>query len=306
MARVAGRALPRARPDRTSHRPVRALRPVGHGRVEPRPGGLPPHLRVLQLPRPRYHASAGDPPPAGVDRRRPQLLRRVLQVGHDAGDALAPGALLGAGRPRSRAVRRRHRPRFRAGGARRGTRLPCRLSRRADHRGSLLGPLRLRARRGGLDRRRPRPHSQPGRGDGPELPRGTGQSRSPARPPLRERLERRARQDLHREHARRIRPVGGAVDRRIDGQGGQGAHPRAGRIAGATRPAARRGADRRPLRPWRRVLPLGVRHGGRRLDPRDQRLQPAGRAVCQGPDERDPRRAAPIRTSSRRARWTTC
>ena len=54
------------------------------------------------------------------------------------------------------------------------------------------------------------------------------------------------------------------------------------------------------------VLPLGVRDRGRRLDPRDQPVRPAGRAGGEGQDERGARVGRRAATSSRRARSTSC
>ena len=68
-----------------------------------------------------------------------------------------------------------------------------------------------------------------------------GQPGPPARAPVRRRLGGRARQDLHRRHGRRLRPVGRAADRRIDRQGGQGPRPGSRRVAGRPRPPASRG-----------------------------------------------------------------
>ena len=289
MARLAGRAVPRARPVRRAGRRVRALRPARNGRLEPGAGGLPAQLRRGQLPRPRHDASEGDPAAAGVDRRRAHVLRRLLQVGDDARDALASRALLGGGGPEPGAVRGRHRSRLRARGARAGARVPRGLPRRAIDRWPLLGALGLRARRRRADRRRRRPHPDARARDGAGVPRRAGQPGPPARSPVRGGLAGRTRQDLHRGHDRRVRPLGRAADRGIHRQGGQGARPCARRVAGRARSPASRGASRRSVRPRRRVLPLGVRDRGRRLDPRDQRLQPAGRPVRQGPDEPDPR-----------------
>ena len=101
-------------------------------------------------------------------------------------------------------------------------------------------------------------------------------------------LGRGPRQGLHRRDSRRVRALGRAADRGVDREAGQG--PRAGSRRGSDgwpRPPARRGAARRPVRPRRGVLPLGVRDRGRRLDPRDQPLRPAGRPGREGQDERE-------------------
>ena len=107
------------------------------------------------------------------------------------------------------------------------------------------------------------------------------------------------RQGLHRRDRRRLRPLGRAADRRVDRQAGQGPRAGAGRVARRAGPPARRGAARRPVRARPGVLPLGVRGRGRRLDPRDQPVRPAGRPGGEGQDERGARRRA---TSEARAR----
>ena len=123
-----------------------------------------------------------------------------------------------------------------------------------------------------------------------------------------ERVPRRGRQPWPRARARarprvgerprqgrlprreRLRPLARAAARRVHRQRGQGPRPRAGRATGRPGPPAARRRDRRSVRPRQRVLPLGVRDGGRGRDSRDQPVQPAERAGGQGPNGHDSRR----------------
>src|SRR5262245_66133480 len=110
MARLAGRADPPPRGPRPAAlaRRAGALRaggPARHGRLEPGPGGAPTLVRRGCLPRPGHDAPGRDPPPVRVARPRPHALRRVVQVGRDDRDALAPRLLLGPDGPRRDAVR---------------------------------------------------------------------------------------------------------------------------------------------------------------------------------------------------------
>ena len=124
----------------------------------------------------------------GVARLRRDALHRRLQVGHDAGDALASRLLLGAGRQARRVLRGDHRPGLGARAAGQGARLPRHLRRRADDRRALLGALGLRPRPGGADGRRPRAPPGARRGDGRGLPRRGGQPGPRARARARQRL----------------------------------------------------------------------------------------------------------------------
>ena len=123
--------------------------------------------------------------------------------------------------------------------------------------------------------------------------------------------------------ARRLLPLGGAAHRRVDRQGGQGVHPDrrgadrqarrlrrrpplrgalpgqralpcgfAGRHPDRRRPAGGGPRAGRPLRPGRRVLPLGVRHrGGGGVAPD----RPLRRAQRQGVEGQHPERAGGLR-----------
>ena len=94
---------------------------LGMGGSSLAPEVLQAHLRRRALPRPRHHAPGGDPAPAAESLDLDaHALRRLVQVGDDARDALAPRLLLGA-RPASAAscFVGDHRPRLRARAARR-------------------------------------------------------------------------------------------------------------------------------------------------------------------------------------------
>ena len=240
----------------------RRRRPDGDGRVEPGARGDAPVLRRGALSRPRHDAPDCDPAARGPDRRRPDALRSRLEVGDDARDALPRRLLPQTGW----AVRSRHRPRLAAGRARRR-----RLLRRADDRRALLGAVRVRAAAGGADGRRRRAPARSRRGDARGLPQLGGQSGAGPRS-----LARRAAVP---PGGRGLRALGRAARRRVDRQGGEGNRPGAGRRRGARDPASR------PLRARPGVLPLGVRDGGRRLDPRHQPLRPAGRPGREGQDQ---------------------
>ena len=87
-----------------------------------------------------------------------------------------------------------------------------------------------------------------------------------------------------------LRAVGGAAARGVDRQAGEGPRAGARRAARAGRTAIR-GEVRiaRPVRPRRRVLPVGVRDRGRRPRARDQPVRPARRAGGEGQDGRGAR-----------------
>ena len=158
--------------------------PARHGRVEPRPRGLPP----LQPARGRRAAAARarlDRAAPGQGGRRPHrpgddAVHRLLQVGPDARAERAPGLLP---RPPARpfALRGHHRPGHAAAGAGRARGLPPRVLRRPRDRRPVLGALAVRHRAGGAGRRRRR-HGARGRpGGGGELPAAGGQLRAVAR-----------------------------------------------------------------------------------------------------------------------------
>ena len=83
-----------------------------------------------------------------------------------------------------------------------------------------------------------------------------GQSRAWSSASARRGLAGRARQDLPPEDAGGF-GLGRAAARGVDGEGGQGPGARARRAAGRARPAARRGARRRPVRARRRSSSAG-------------------------------------------------
>ena len=171
----------------------------------------------------------------------------------------------------------------------RGARLRLRRQRRADDRRTLLRALAVRDGAGRAARPRRQDAARARRRDVRMVPARRGESGLRLRPPARRGLERGPGQDLHRRDARRVRALGRAADRRVDGEGREGARARARRGPSERgRPPARARAARRSVRPRSRVLPLGVRDRGRRLDPRHQPLRPAGRAGREGPDERHP------------------
>ena len=293
MARLAGRAAPHAgaRPggdrlrggDRS--RRNRHRRPARHGRLEPRARGAAAHVRRRELPRAGHDAPGGDPRARGVARSRADAVRVRIQVRLDAGDALAHRLLLGEDRQARLGVRRRHRPGLGPAAARGGAGLPPCLRGRADDRRPLLRAVGVRHRPGGADGRRRRPAARRGRADGRRLPPRRGQPRLRAGPRVRHGLAGGPRQDLHPRDSGRLRPLGGAADRRVHGQARQGADPRAGRVARRRGPAGRRAADRRSVRARRGVLPLGVRRRRRRRVSRDQPVRPARRPGGEGQDE---------------------
>ena len=160
-------------------------------------------------------------------RPRSDAVRRRLEVGNDARDALAPRLLLGAGRQARRAVRGDHRPGLGARAARPRARLPGGLLRRADDRRPVLRALAVRARARRADGGRlagcstgPRRCSNACRVDG-------GQSRPRARSRARARRGEDGRDKVLIEpNPSRVRAVGGAASRRVDREGGP--RPRSG------------------------------------------------------------------------------
>ena len=296
MGRLAGRAAAHARAGRRAdgvRRRRRAgrrrRRPARDGRVEPGARGAPARVRARPLPRSRHDAPGGDQAARRRARPRPDAVRGRVEVGDDARDAFAPRLLLGARGEARRAVRGDHRPGLAARAGRARARLPRRLLGRADDRRALLRAFRLRAGAGRADGRRPRQAARPGGGDAERLPRRGRQPGPDARAGPRARLGGGPRQGADQAEPVRLRALGRAAARGVDGQGGEGARAGAGRDGRRPGPAAARGAPRRPVRPRLRVLPLGVRHRGRGRDPRDQPVRPAERPGGQGPDERDPR-----------------
>ena len=143
----------------------------------------------------------GDPRARGEARPRADALRLVLEVGHDARDALPHRLLLGADRQARRAVRRVTDPGLRARAARARARLPRGLRRRAVDRRPLLGALAVRDRAGGADGRRRGAPARARAGDARGVPLRRGQSRLRARQPVRRGLAGGPRQDLHRRRA---------------------------------------------------------------------------------------------------------
>ena len=111
--------------------------------------------------------------------------------------------------------------------------------------------------------------------DGRVVPAAEREPRSRSRRSARRRLGRRSQQDLLRGHPRWDRPLDRAADRGIDGEGRQGPRAGTGRVSRRPRSPGRERQARRSLRHRRRVLPLGVRNGGGRVDHRHQPVQPA-------------------------------
>ena len=128
------------------------------------------------------------------------------------------------------------------------------------------------------------------------LPPRRRQSRLRARPPVRHRLAGGPRQDLHRGDRGRLRALGGAADRGVDRQAGQGPRAGAGRVARRPRPPGRAAADRRSVRARRRVLPLGVR--GRRRRRRSSRSTRSTSPTCRRRRTRRTRCSPPARSPS--------
>ena len=90
------------------------------------------------------------------------------------------------------------------------------------------------------------------------------------------------------------------------GKQGKGLVPGAGRVGRGPDRQAQEVRGPRPLRARAGVLPLGVRDRGRRRDPRDQPVRPAERPGGEGPDDEVLSTRATTRTSSPRARSTSC
>ena len=128
---------------------------------------LAPEVLRRAFDRDRFHV---------LDTTHPKAIRRlaesldlertlfvvVVEVGHDARDALPSRLLLGASRQARRAqFAAITDPGSRARAARARARLSRRLRRRADDRRPLLGAVAVRARPGRADGRRPRPAARP-------------------------------------------------------------------------------------------------------------------------------------------------
>ena len=129
--------------------------------------------------------------------------------------------------------------------------------------------------------------ARPGARDGRGLPARRGQPRARARALARRAVARGPRQDLHRAERRAASasgPSSCSPSRRASTARGSS---RARRARGRARPAGAGGAPERRVRARPGVLPLGVRDRGRRVDPGDQPVRPARRAVGEGQDERE-------------------
>ena len=239
-------------------------------------------------------------------RPRADALPRLLEVGLDDRDALAARVLLGADRRPRGAVRRDHRSRLGAGRPRARARLPRRLRGRAGDRRPLLGALDVRDRAGGADGRRRRPLPPDRGGDGDRVPRGGRQPGPRARARARRGVAGGTRQGLHRRVRDRLRPLGRAAARGVDREArARGSCPRPGESPDGPDRQRARARSRRPLRPRRRALPLGVRDrrrratcsGSTRSTSRTCRRRRTRRTRC------SPRES---RSSSRAGRWTSC
>ena len=227
VARLARRAAPRSRRMLDSiSRFTDSLRDeiddvvlLGMGGSSLAPEVLRKDVRRRLLPRPRHDAPEGDPAARGPDRPRPDALRRRVEVGDDARDALAHRVLLEEDRgqalpatsPRSPIRAPTSRPSRASGGSE-----PCsRGSRSIGGRYSALSPfgivpavlMGIDAKSCSSARREMREACRSGDGNpGDELGARsakagrTGATRSASR------------------HARRLRALGRAADRRVDRQ----------------------------------------------------------------------------------------
>ncbi len=318
--RPRGRGRP-ARRVRSRRRPGHGRVEPVPGRLRPdlRPApGIPaaPGAR-LHRARPDPRARAGDRPPPhalhrGLQVRDDARARGPPRLFPRSGEE-PPG------NRRREPLRRDHRPRHRPGAAGAARGLPEGLPRRSQRGGALLRPFPLRD---GPGRRHGRERAAPPRPGGPDGRRLRGRSPRRREPGPRPRGRpgcsgaRRSRQ----AHPDRLAPagragrLGGAAGRRVAREAREGRRP-GGRRASRRparhgrrpvlrlRPAGAVGLSgagprrdrprevgspgrphrgRRPRRPRPGVLPLGDRHGGRRLHPRRESLRPARRGGGQG------------------------
>ena len=280
------------------------LRAAGDGRLEPGAGGHAPGRRRGRLPRPRQHAPGRDPLAREPHRPRRHPVHRLVQVGDDARDALPSGLLLAQGRK----FRGRHGPRLGARGARPRTRLCGGRLGGADDRRPLLRALAVRPRPGGLMGL-----------DVEQLMEGAAEMQEACRTTG----TRASISVLALGHAwlegrdKVVVPEGNGFGLWLEqllaestGKNGKGLVPAPGE-------SPRRGPTGRSARSrsaasgaGRRVLPLGVRHRGRRRRSSDQPLRPAQRAGGEGPHARGPFRPRPgawhrTRPTGQR-RWKSC
>ena len=243
-------------------------------------------------------------------RPRAHALRRLLEVGHDARDALAPRLLLGAGRRPRRAVRRDHRSRLGARGARARARLPRDVFHGEPTIGgrySALSPFGIvpaalmgvdvaalleRARRDG--RGVPlRATATPGSSSGCAL--GEGWRDGP-------------RQGLHRRRRRRASASGpSSCSPSRPASRARASCPRPGespdgpdRQRGEVASRRRRTTSAQEFFRWEFATAVAG------LDPRDQPVRPAGRPGGEGQDERGARRGQDADARAARARSTSC
>ena len=224
-------------------RAVRPVRPARDGRLLAGAGGTAACVRRGLLPRARHDASGRDQTSRERPRPGAHPLPRLLEVGLDDRDPLAPGVLLGAHRRPRRPVRGDHRSRLRARAAGAGAGLPRDVPGRAGDRRALLGALAVRDRAGVADGRRARALPRPRGGDDGGAAAGGRESGARARPAARGGVEVRSRQGLPRLASVGLRALGRTAARGVDRQAGQGARARAGRAGGGVGPAARRGAS---------------------------------------------------------------
>ncbi len=290
-------------------RGARRRRPARDGRLEPRAEVMRRTFGVDLVPRPRHDASAGDPRARGDDRSRAHAVRLRVEVRLDARDALAHRLLLGADR---QAAATRFVAITDPGSA---------LERLAQERGfrhvfpgeptiggrySALSPFGIvPAALMGVDVDRLLASAEEmaeacRRDDGnPGFELGLGVRRGLAGGP---------RQDLHRRHRRRLRPLGRAADRRVDRQAGQGARPGARRVA-RTAPTGRPRAPQH-RRPVRRSAASSSAGSSRSPSPaRYLEINPFDQPDVQAAKDKTNEVLATgrrARRSSRRARSTSC
>ena len=232
LARRAGALLDGRRPallDLADDGDLRHGRAARHGRLEPRAGGAPPHLRRRA---PSTSSTRRIRRRSGGSRRARSTSARTLFVASSkSGGTIETRSHLDffwerAGRRRRRASSR-HRSRLGARGAGARAQVPGRRPRRAVDRRALLRAVGVRDAPGRADGRRRPPAARARGGDARGLP-----LRRRAIPGLELGLALgegwRAGRDkvALTERRRRLRPLGGAAARRVDRQGGQG--PRAG------------------------------------------------------------------------------